>query len=573
MARLIGEDPSVTRTPERSLTLGLMALAGAVHLGLIFGSDPAALLTTWVPDDAFYYLQPAWNAAAGLGFSFDGVEPTYGFQPLWALVLAAVSTLLPGKAALVPVALLLGGALHLLAGALLFRWFEQADLARGGVVAAAIWLLNPNVMMMQASGMESGLVACLILATLLLLSAPTAGFALGVVLGLLVLARVSMLAFVLLVAGGLLWRRRPARTVLGVGGGLVLVCLPWLIYALVTLGQPLPASMDRKLVSGFAGAGRFLAGLPLVPDGLVRGLLPFSEREFFDLPALVGPTWERLWRLGVRAPVGWALGSWLPARMEVSALVLLAGWTALLVRLRGSSKARLPTGAGLLVALAVINAAANNLLLSQYVEYGFWYRVPEVLCITAAVGVLAARALAPDRPLTRPLQITFGVVLVTALISTASTLRPRSHDPDSTLMTRGALDVARALSERLPAGAKVGSWNAGLIGWMADGPMIVNLDGLANRPDFVPIAAQEVRFRHGLDEGLELLGWLERNGVEYLVDLQPIDVADEPFYGVIPSICVSFVLRSTEVDHWQWRDRAYAVTLVRLLPAGSCTVR
>ena len=565
----IGQDPLVNRTPERTLVLALAALATALHAGLVLGSDAAALLTTWVPDDAFYYLQPAWNAASGLGFSFDGVEPTYGFQPLWALILTLLGQVVGGKAALVPTALLVGGALHVAAGVLLFAWFERAGLARGGVVAAGLWLLNPNVVQMQATAMESGLVALLLLVTLLLLPVQGRGLALGFALGLLVLARVSLFPAVLFVIGWLLWTRRPPRIIAGVLAGVALVCLPWLLYATFALGQPLPASMDRKLVAGLAGGGRFIADLPLVPDGLVRALLPAGERELFDAPGLIGPTWERLWLFGVRAPIGWALGAWLPARLGAGAAVLLAGWVVLAVRLRGApGRLKAPVGIAFLVLLAVENAGANNLLLSQYVEYGYWYRVPEVLGIVTLVGLAAARAFGPGRALTIPLRLLGVSVLLVGLIGAAGALRPRAHEPSSPAMARGAFDVARAMSERLPPGARVGSWNAGLIGWVVDGPVVVNLDGLANRPDFVPVAAQEVLFRHGIEDRLTLLDWLEQSGVEYLVDLQPVDGPEEPFYGVVPPDRVTLVLRSTPVRHWSLVDRDYAVTLVRLTPAA-----
>ena len=69
--------------------------------GLVVG---AALLVYWVgelyftldvrylasfhEDDIWYYLNIARNFAHGRGFSYDGIEPTNGFHPLWMLVLA-----------------------------------------------------------------------------------------------------------------------------------------------------------------------------------------------------------------------------------------------------------------------------------------------------------------------------------------------------------------------------------------------------------------------------------------------------------------------------------------------------
>ena len=46
-----------------------------------------------VPDDTYYYLQVAWNVAAGAGSCFSVGEPTNGYHPLWPLVLAGAQWL------------------------------------------------------------------------------------------------------------------------------------------------------------------------------------------------------------------------------------------------------------------------------------------------------------------------------------------------------------------------------------------------------------------------------------------------------------------------------------------------
>ena len=45
----------------------------------------AQLLIHTLPDDAFIYFVIARNLAAGRGATFDGLQPTNGFHPLWAL--------------------------------------------------------------------------------------------------------------------------------------------------------------------------------------------------------------------------------------------------------------------------------------------------------------------------------------------------------------------------------------------------------------------------------------------------------------------------------------------------------
>ena len=549
------------RAPERTMVLVVLAFAALLHGRFLLGSQMAGLLVGWLPDDAFYYLQPAWNAARGHGLSFDGLAPTYGFQPLWTVLLWLGAALAPTKGALVGLALGLGAALHLLVGGLLFTWLSRAGAPRGGLVAATVWLLNPETLFMHASGMESGLVAALLLGVLIASAdLQRRPIRLGVLLGLLFLARITMgmVAVLLLLAA---WRRVPRRALLTVVLAAIATTLPWLLYATVALGQPLPLSMDRKLVAGIAGAARFVADLPLVPDGLIAALLPASERALVEAPGLIGPTWERLWLFGVRAPVGWALGRWLPSMLTLPSAILAVLWVLLLRSQGDGARTRWPAGIGVLAGVAVLNLLANNLLLSQFVEYGFWYRVPEVLLLVALVGVVADRALALRSP--RALGGACLALLVVGVAHTARDHRPLAYDADARLVARGGYDVSRVLGDELPAGARVGCWNAGLIGWVADGPVIVNIDGLANTPEFVPIAAQEVLVRHGIEDELALLGWLEEQGIDYLVDLHPVDGAAVPFYGVIPPERVEVVLRSTPVDHWV-DPGDHAITLVRL---------
>lgn len=46
-------------------------------------------------DDGYYYLQIAGNLARGLGSTFDGLNSTNGYHPLWAFALVPVFWLIP----------------------------------------------------------------------------------------------------------------------------------------------------------------------------------------------------------------------------------------------------------------------------------------------------------------------------------------------------------------------------------------------------------------------------------------------------------------------------------------------
>lgn len=558
---------------HRRLLLGVLLLSALVQLRFLLVTEHAELLTQWVPDDAFYYLQPAWMFGHGDGFTFDGISPTYGFQPLWGLLLGVVAAVTPSKEGFLGAALLLGSLSHLLTGALVFTCLERWGRPVAGVIAATLWLLNPDLVRAQATGLESGLVGVLLLAVLLHLPSgerrlDAAALArLGALCGLLFLARVSLLP-VLILAAVLVVRSHPAASLGPFFLGAALPVAPWCLYATVTFGQPLPTSGTRKLLGAWAGLARFAASLPGISPGFARGLLSPTESLLFDSRWLAYPTIERIYRLGARATGGWALGHWLPGSTSLPDLLRAAG--AITVgALAGQGWRRglstLPRGAWLLLTIALFNGAIHQLLLSPYVDYAYWYRVPELL----AVVVISAVLLEPACALGGRLGLFASGVLIclggVGGANFASTLSPRSFDREADRQATAVLSVAESMNTRLPAGTLVGSWNAGLLGWLADGPRVVNLDGLANSREFLSVARGEVLFREGHLAENPTLAWLDAHEVRYLVDLQSIaGLARAPFYDVIPAHRVRPEIHSQPVSHWTIRGRQHVVALVRL---------
>ena len=61
--------------------LELFAIFRASHLWLI----------ARLPDDGFYYLEIASRLSRGQGFTFDGINATNGFHPLWQFLLVPVA--------------------------------------------------------------------------------------------------------------------------------------------------------------------------------------------------------------------------------------------------------------------------------------------------------------------------------------------------------------------------------------------------------------------------------------------------------------------------------------------------
>jgi len=565
-------------SPPVQRSVVMVLVSALAQLVFVVGTDEAELLTAWLPDDAFYCLQPAWAFGKGQGFTFDGLTATYGFQPLWTLILGSLATVLGSKSQLLVASLLLGGVAHLTTGALLFACLQRWGHPDAGVLAAALWLLNPDLVRLQATGLESGLVGVLLM--LILLAAPPRisgtseppsarrALLLGGLCGLMFLARVS-LGPVAVIVGGWLWLRS-RRNGLLFGLGCLAVAVPWLVWADHALGQALPLSGDRKLIGGPAGLARFAATFPGVTPAFAQSLLGPREALLFHSQQFATPSWERLWTLGPRATAGWAFGHWLPSSLRGADLLraggllgvgvtAVAGW-----RLRAG---RVPVQVWVLMAVGSGHALAHHLLLSSYVEYSYWYRVPELLTGVLLVALLLAPARRVRGPLLRAGAAALVVVGGLGGGDFLLKMQPRPFDQGADRVSVGVLSVARSMSERLPAGTQVGAWNAGLLGWAANGPVVRNLDGLANSVAFGPVAEAEILFRHGVGTRNPTLDWLHESDVRYLVDLHPIDgLGTTPFYDLIPPEHYRPILRSPPVTRWGQARRDHAVALVGLVP-------
>jgi hypothetical protein len=151
-------------------------------------------------DDSFYYFLTARNIVLGKGVTFDGINPTNGFHPLWMLALIPVYTLTGGdydlslRLVYVLLLLLFSGSI-----ALTFKLLH----ASAGPTPALLTLLlfvNPVVFNLFFNGLESALLIFLLLLLLNIarrtdLVSPRMGIRnqalAGLLLGLLFLSRLD----------------------------------------------------------------------------------------------------------------------------------------------------------------------------------------------------------------------------------------------------------------------------------------------------------------------------------------------------------------------------------------------
>lgn len=122
--------------------------------------SPEKSLMNWFRvDDAFYYFNTARNVTNGLGVTFDGINPTNGFHPLWMMLcipiffFARFNLFLPFRILVITLGLLNAGS-----AILLFRWITKVLSKQAGILAAVIWAFAPLIHSETSlSGLETGL--------------------------------------------------------------------------------------------------------------------------------------------------------------------------------------------------------------------------------------------------------------------------------------------------------------------------------------------------------------------------------------------------------------------------------
>jgi hypothetical protein len=245
----MGED----RTARLILITGLAA--GAV-LVTAWASLPVPTLIRWIPDDSFYYFQPASMMAKGYVPSFDGRNAGNGFHPLWMFIITPIFALKKVDANLpIHLALALAGALYVFSAFNIYRILKALGVnAIFSAYGAATFLLWPSGITTAVDG-EVTPINILVLSFLILtfikllkLEEPTTKdfVCAGFVGGLALVARNDNVFFLLLLSAYCLLRIRPrqklkaAAALLGPGAAMAGVWLAW-NYAIC--GAALPTSI------------------------------------------------------------------------------------------------------------------------------------------------------------------------------------------------------------------------------------------------------------------------------------------------------------------------------------------
>ncbi len=147
------------RFPWFEIILIIVVMSMSLYAAL---SDPQNLSWRWFTrDDAYYYFKVAQNISEGHGSTFDGINRTNGYHPLWMLVcipifaLARFDLILPLR-----VLLLVMSGLSVVTAILLYRLIGRIFVPAIGALAAVFWVFSYDVLaILYQQGLESGIAA------------------------------------------------------------------------------------------------------------------------------------------------------------------------------------------------------------------------------------------------------------------------------------------------------------------------------------------------------------------------------------------------------------------------------
>ncbi len=444
----------------------LVAFAGPILL-----LDFADFAATF-HDDAYYYLVVARSVAEGHGFTFDGEHDTNGFQPLWLFLLTPLLIFVRGEQAPLYVVAAVESALLVLAGVLLFRNLRRLVGPVPGAVAG-LWLaVTPGALHIFRNGMESSALALALVLTWhewlrLETESPRAWVRwarLGACAAVCALLRLEMalLLPVMLVL-------RPLGLSRSLASGAALVA---------------PSSLA---LGGYLLWNRLHFGIWLPISGLVK-LEWFRDVSWWrralgllDLPWLGH-------RLLLPGPLEYSPTHRIVAYLAFVLLCVVLAW-----RFRGRVlRALRRSGASLLLLAAGLAFLAVKATIYRETP---WQRAPVLVASAVAAAALVSL-------LGRRLQ---RIVLLVAALAALVRLPHRLHTASVPHRRHHLLLAARWLDRHTPPDARVGSTNAGILGWFS-WRTVVNLDGLVNDVDYL---RRVVRGRAGAEYLIEQrIGWL-----------------------------------------------------------------
>jgi len=232
------------------------------------------LYTHYTYEDAFITFRFAQNLSNGLGFVYNANEHVYGTTtPFFAIIMAMWLKIFPNL--IVFGASMFGLLSGLISIVLVWRLLDDLHIDKTQrILAIGVLVLSDKFWVHDMGGMETALVICAMMASYFMLVRSKSKWA-GLFAGILLWIRIDgVFWFCILVLVAWVITRQFPRNFIVVA---ILVYLPWLVFASLYFGSPIPYTISAKLVSYYTiGAQPVLIRI----QTLLHWLTPLSLPDF-----------------------------------------------------------------------------------------------------------------------------------------------------------------------------------------------------------------------------------------------------------------------------------------------------
>lgn len=450
-------------------------------------------------DDGFYYYQIARNLARGAGSTFDGTNPTNGYQPLWLVLLVPIFWSPRSNMDALGMGIALQGTALACTLILLFSTARLRHGYAASLFGGLLWL----VWMAQESfkGLEFSIhtLAISVIGLLYLAWFDAAlpvrlemFLFLGLACSLAFLARLDTLLLTLILA-----------IVIGVRG-LRLQYFRWRNW----LAFVIPVIMT---VLAYALTNLFFFGHVAPVSGIVK--MTWSQTLLLADPLFIRYGWlvakldNLLWSLQ-------GLPRAFPLYVAIGGLGAMALWLARLlpgvpVEWRGALTGLLGPQTPFVI-YSFVSYTILAIVLHRDLTWSPWYYAIQPW-LTALLAVAVFDAVWHFRivryPFSQPaLQVALSGVLLVLLLILGRQLRGIDEDTAHGIRYEPLFEGAEWARTHLAPDAVIGSWNAGTIGYLSE-RRTVNLDGVVNSYSFF----EHARF--------DLCSYWRTQGITHLVDV------------------------------------------------------
>jgi hypothetical protein len=139
--------------------LFLLLFCGFLYRCLFIYKNISFLTDFWLFEDTFYSLNIAKNISHGLGWTFDGVIHTNGFQPLYVFMMVPIYWIFKSNLiAPIYIALTILAVFNVLTGYLLYKISNHITKNEViSIIVTCVWLFNPAIARNGTNGLETGL--------------------------------------------------------------------------------------------------------------------------------------------------------------------------------------------------------------------------------------------------------------------------------------------------------------------------------------------------------------------------------------------------------------------------------